>query len=100
MSHDLGNLYERLRLECIHCGWPAPDDMQLAVVQAHMDMDHDTAEVALSLVPACTCGTTMAHTHSSSADGVKKDYFRCPADGSTGFVLRDDVRHRQGGERS
>ena len=91
MSTDLGNLYPRLRLECKLCGWVPPEDMQMAVVQAHFDMDHDTGNVALNLAPACTCGTTMAHTHSSSASGSKKDYWRCPADGNTGFVLSGDV---------
>lgn len=95
MSADLGNLYERMRLECKHCGWVPPEDMEMAIVQAHMDMDHDLrGEVHLNLVPACECGNTMGHTRSSSAGGSRKDYFRCPIDGNTGFVLLSDVQER------
>lgn len=90
MADDLGNITRRLRLECKRCQWVPPTDMQMAVVEAHFDVDHDTGNIELNLVPACTCGTTMEHTGSRPTGGGSKDYFRCPADGNTGFALRKD----------
>ena len=96
---DLGNLNSRLRLECRFCQWVPPEGMQMAIVQAHFDMDHDTGVVHLNLVPACTCGASMEHTESRPTGGGSKDYFRCSADGSTGFVVSQDGRPEKGSQQ-
>lgn len=82
---NLGNLGQSLRLQCKDCGtrWPGATTME--AVQLHFQAGHDTGKVTLSLVPVCTCGAAME----STTAGHFKDYFRCPACTSTGFVKRD-----------
>ena len=87
----LGNVTSSLRLRCHECGWVPPDDLQMALVEAHYGMEHpDTEKITLDLLPVCPCGTAMEFTHSRPTGGGFKDYFRCPADGSTGFAKRKD----------
>jgi hypothetical protein len=87
---DLGNLASRLRLWCHHCRWLPPEDMEMALVQAHYGLEHpDAGKITLDLKPACPCGDPMEHTETRPTGGGFKDYFTCPACGSTGWAKRD-----------
>jgi len=87
---DLQNIADRLRLRCHECEWLPPDDLEMALVEAHYGMEHPGAEkIKLDLLPVCTCGTVMEFAHTRPTGGGFRDYFRCPADKSTGFVRRD-----------
>lgn len=86
---DLGNRCSSLRLQCKHCGWPAPDGMTIRDAQLHFQVDHDTDEVKFDLAPVCTCGEVMAVTDSRPTGGGVKDYLRCGACGNTGYLRRE-----------
>lgn len=90
MSTDLGNIARSLTLQCKDCGWRPPEDATMEAVQLHFQVEHDTDKVTLDLVAVCACGATMGHAASRPTGGGFKDYFRCPADGNTGFVIRKD----------
>ena len=85
---DLGNRNASMRLQCKPCGWVPPDDMVMEGVLLHFQVEHDTDEVTLDLVPVCTCGEAMTLTDSRPAFGQVKDYFRCGVCGNTGYVRR------------
>lgn len=86
----LGNLASRLRLQCHHCAWLPPEDMEMALVEAHYGLEHPGAgQVALDLKPVCPCGDPMEHVRTAPTGGGFKDWFRCAACGSTGFLKRD-----------
>jgi hypothetical protein len=86
---DLGNRNASMRLQCNACGWPLPDGMTMEAALLHFQVEHDTDEVKLDLVPACTCGEAMTHTDSRPTGGGMKDYFECGVCGSTGHVRRE-----------
>lgn len=86
---DLGSRAASMRLQCKPCGWIPPEGMVMEGVQMHFQVDHDTDEVTLDLVPACTCGEAMTHTGSRPTGGGFKDYFACGVCGNTGYVRRD-----------
>lgn len=89
---NLGNLYKRLRLQCKPCGWVPPEGMPMEGVQMHFQVDHDTSDVTLDLLPACPCGEAMEHTESAGSGKQITDFFRCGVDGNTGYVNRKDVK--------
>ena len=86
---DLGNRTKSMRLQCKQCGWVPPEDMTARDAQLHFQMDHDTDEMKLDLVAACTCGEAMAFTVSRPTGGGIKDYLECGVCGNTGFVRRE-----------
>lgn len=86
---DLGNLNKSLRLQCKQCDYRPPEDMTVEAVQLHFQVEHDTDEVTLDLVPVCACGASMTHVRSAPTGGGIKDHVKCGACGSTGFVRRD-----------
>lgn len=86
---DLGNLNKTLALQCKPCGWRPPQDAVTEAVQLHFQVEHDTDEVTLDLVPVCTCGTAMTSARSAPAGGGFKDYMECKACGHTGFLRRN-----------
>lgn len=86
---DLGNLAPALRLQCKHCGWRPPEDMEMQHAQLHFQVEHDTSQVAFDLIPVCSCGAAMAHARTAPTGGGFKDHFTCAACGSTGFVKRE-----------
>jgi hypothetical protein len=88
VSANLGSLNNRLRLQCHYCGWPLPDDMTMEGAQLHFQVDHDTDEVKLDLVPACRCSEAMTHTESHTAGKQITDFFRCGVCSSTGYTTR------------
>lgn len=93
---QLGNLADRLRLRCHHCRWLPPEDMEMALVEAHYGMEHPGApKITLDLVPVCACGDSMDHTETKPTGGGFKDHFKCPGCGATGFVKRDPNREDQ-----
>lgn len=86
---DLGNVTSSLRLRCHECEWLPPDDLQMALAEAHYGIEHPDAEkITLDLLPVCLCGKVMQSTHSRPTGGGSKDYFQCPEDGNTGYVKR------------
>lgn len=90
---DLGNITQNLRLWCHECKWLPPDDLQMALVEAHYGMEHPGAEkITLDMLPVCVCGKPMESTRTRPTGGGFKDYFSCPACGSTGFVIRKDSK--------
>lgn len=86
---DLGNLVRTLRLQCSACEWVPTKDMRVDHARLHFQVEHDTDQVTLEMVPVCTCGAVMEHTESRPTGGGFKDYVKCPACGNTGFVKRD-----------
>lgn len=86
---DLGNVNSSLRLQCKDCDWRPPEDMTMEGVQLHFQVEHDTDQVTLDLLPVCSCGTAMEHVRTAPTGGGFKDYFECKACGNTGFVKRD-----------
>lgn len=88
---DIGRI-PSLRLQCKPCGLPFGDGMVMEAVQLHFQVEHDTDEVKLDLVPVCTCGEAMTHTQSRPSGGRTKDYFACGVCGNTGHVYRDEVK--------
>jgi hypothetical protein len=89
---NLGSLHKRLRLQCKPCGWVAPESITMEAVQLHFQVDHDTSDVTLDLVPACRCGEAMTHAESVTVRGEITDFFRCGVCGNTGYVNRKDVK--------
>jgi hypothetical protein len=85
---DLGNITRSIRLQCQLCPWRPPDDTTMEAAQLHCQVDHDTSEVQLELVPVCSCGAAMIHTETKRTGGGFKDYVECRACGNTGFVKR------------
>lgn len=85
---SLGNLAKRLRLQCHSCGWVPPEDITMEAVQLHFQVDHDTDECKLDLVPACRCGEAMMLTESVTHSGETMDSFHCGVCGNTGYVTR------------
>lgn len=93
----LGNLANRLRLWCRRCNWLPPEDMEMALVEAHYGLEHPGAEkLALDLAPRCDCGDRMDHTETKPTGGGFKDYFRCPGCGAKGFAKRTTAASPQG----
>lgn len=86
---DLGNLNRTLRLQCSGCGWVPPAGMRMDHARLHFQVEHDTDQVTLTLVPVCSCGAAMAISHSRPTGGGFKDYASCAACGNTGFVKRE-----------
>ena len=86
---DIGNRNTSMRLQCETCGWSPPEDATMEAVLLHMQVEHDTDEVKLALVAACTCGAAMTHTRTRPTGGGFKDYMTCAACGNTGYVRRD-----------
>lgn len=90
---DLGNITRNLRLWCRECKWLPPGDLQMALVEAHYGMEHPDAEkITLDMLPVCVCGKPMESTVTRPTGGGFKDYFSCPACGSTGFAIRKDSK--------
>ncbi|HEV2451643.1 MAG TPA: hypothetical protein VGS62_06935 [Streptosporangiaceae bacterium] len=87
---NLGNINKRLRLQCHVCGWVPPEDAAVGAVQLHFQVDHDTSDCKLDLVPACRCGEAMTHTGSSAHGKDVTDYFKCGVCGNTGYVTRKE----------
>jgi hypothetical protein len=88
VAQNLGNLARRMRLQCHPCGWVPPDATVMQAVQLHFQVDHDTSDIRLDLVPACRCGEAMTHTGSAAHGGEATDFFRCGVDGNTGYITR------------
>lgn len=89
---DLGNRATALRLQCRPCEWRPPEDMSMEGVLLHVQVEHDTDEVLLDLVPVCTCGATMTTTRTHRpGPGTVKDSLTCAACGNTGWVRRKDT---------
>lgn len=87
---EIGNRNNHMRLQCHRCGWVPPGDMQMEGVLLHFQVDHDTDDVKLELVPACTCGEAMTITDTRPAGaGAVKDYLVCGVCGNTGNIRRD-----------
>jgi hypothetical protein len=70
--------------------------MTVEALQLHFQVNHDTDEVTLDLVPACRCGEAMTHTESVTARGETTDLYRCGVCGSTGHVTRKAGSHPMG----
>lgn len=86
---DLGNRNASLRLQCQPCGWVPPEGMQMEGVLLHFQVDHDTDDVKLDLVPVCTCGEAMTITDTRPTGGGMKDYLSCGVCGNTGHLRRE-----------
>lgn len=89
---SMGNLGNRMRLQCKPCGWVPPEGMQMEGVQLHFQVDHDTDKVTLDLVPACRCGEAMTFAESAGSGDRVTDFFCCGVCGNTGYVNRKDVK--------
>ena len=87
-ARELGNLNNRLRLQCHTCGWVPPEDTTMEAVQLHFQVDHDSSDVKLDLVPACRCGEAMTPTQSHTVRGQTTDFYRCGVCSNTGYVTR------------
>ena len=85
---DLGNLGRSLRFHCKDCRWRPPEDTTMEAVQLHFQVEHDTDAVTLDLLAVCECGAAMEHAATKPTGGGFKDYVRCAACGSTGFIRR------------
>lgn len=85
---DLGNRASSMRLQCKRCLWVPPEDATMEAVQLHVQVEHDTDEVALDLVAACSCDAAMTVTESRPTGGGTKDYLECPECGNTGHEVR------------
>jgi rubredoxin len=87
---DLGSRVRHMRLQCKPCGWVPPEDMPMEGVQLHFQVEHDTDDVVLELVSACSCGEAMTVTSTRPAGGLRvKDYLECGVCGNTGHVHRE-----------
>lgn len=71
-----------LVLVCQHCRWRPPNDLQMALVEAHFDMEpgHDPTDIKLDMVAWChRCNLEMPldrteHLH----DGRTRYHHSCP----------------------
>ena len=90
---SLGNINDRLRLQCKPCGATWPGETTMEAVQLHFQVGHDTDDVKLDLIPACRCGASMTHAESATARGLTTDFWRCGACGNTGYVTRKAGTH-------
>ena len=88
MSVNLGSLNNRLRLRCATCHWLLPDGMTMEAAQLHMQVEHDTDDVKLELMPVCRCGEAMAPGESHQAGKQVTDFWTCGVDGNTGHTTR------------
>ena len=88
---DLGNRVASMRLQCKLCPWVPSETATMEAVQLHVQVEHDTDEVALDLVAVCSCGAAMTLTVSKPTGGGFKDYFACGACGNTGYIIRRDT---------
>lgn len=66
-------------LECKECRCRWPDDAPMEAVKLHMQVEHDTDEVNLDLVPVCSCNTTMKLTRQEMKGEMQHSYFDCPS---------------------
>jgi len=80
-----------MRLQCKRCQWVAPEDARLEAVHLHVQVEHDTDEVALDLVAVCSCSPAMTVTSSRTTIGGLRDYLKCGACGNTGHIIRRDT---------
>lgn len=86
---DLGCLNGSLELQCKLCDYRPRRRTKVEAVALHCQVEHDTAELAMDLVAVCACGASMEHAETRPTGGGFKDYVRCPACGSTGYIRRD-----------
>lgn len=89
---DLGNLNGRLALKCKLCPWRPADATVMEAVLLHMNVEHDTDQVALDMVAVCSCGSTMEFGETRPTGGGFKDYVVCEECGNTGYIKRDGER--------
>jgi hypothetical protein len=88
----LGNRASSLRLQCKACGWPPPADMTVRDAQLHFQVEHDTDQVTMDLVPVCSCGAVMDITRTErTAWNQVRDMLKCAPCGNTGYLLREEV---------
>lgn len=86
---DLGNRADALRLQCKPCGWVPPGSMKQEGMLLHFQVDHDSGEIVLEMVAACTCGEAMTVTSSSRISVSRvQDSLLCGVCGNTGYVRR------------
>jgi hypothetical protein len=87
---ELGNLADRMELACTRCSppWIMSDrEMKMEAAGLHFAVEHDQAEVQLTLGCVCPCGAWMDVTDRRPTGGGTKAYWRCPACGNTGHVV-------------
>jgi hypothetical protein len=91
---ELGNLYQRMILECKKCHWRFEDDTVMEAILLHFQVDHDSSNIELALVPQCRCGTTMELVGNTKFSNASGDHIRstwmCPACKSTGWLVQTD----------
>lgn len=78
---------EGFALLCGICRWRVPLGITVALVQAHMETEHDTDAVALELVALCPrCDRPMRFDYSHG----EIDYFECDVCKRSRMVRRSD----------
>lgn len=65
-----------------------PDDATVEAYQLHMQVDHDTDDVNLTLTVVCTCGAAMGLLRTRENQTGFVDRFACPHDGNRTTVRR------------
>ncbi len=74
---------DALRLACQICRWRPPNDLDMALVQAHFDLepDHDPNDIRMELVAVCDrCDLEMFFSATLPAPGGRQRHeFECPA---------------------
>lgn len=83
-------MIEVFALECEHCRERFPPDMVMEAVKIHFEVEHDTDDLKLVLVPVCQCGTAFALTRSEWRPGGEREFYDCPSCHRNGFVDRRD----------
>lgn len=87
-----------LVLVCRHCRWRPPGDLEMALVEAHFDMepDHDPSDIKLELVAICDrCDLEMPLDRiEPRRTGGTKNYFTCTKCRRSKVVLQ----HEPGGQ--
>lgn len=75
------------------CRWRPPNDLQMALVEAHFDLEdgHDPADIRMEMVAWCHhCDAQMNLSHSQDlGQGTQRHHYQCAKCRRTGSVVQE-----------